>query len=149
MDGHFLERPGTAGAISCRFRSPFGRSRGTEFASFRAVRSLRQTLFVLLAVVTALLAVGLSAPADGLFSIAVQPVLWRVDAAALAESRAGALGLDVDVKLGPMHMHASWSLLPLSAPPVEKAAVPLFQMPSLRTIVRPLFPSVNGCKQRT
>jgi hypothetical protein len=88
-----------------------------EFAFCRRVRSLRQSLLVLLAVATALFAVGLSAPADGLLSISIQPVLWRVDAAAIAESRATALGLDVDVKLGPMHMHVSWSLLPLSAPP--------------------------------
>ena len=99
---------------------------GTEFASFRAVRSLRQSLFVLFAVATALLAVGLSAPSDGVFSIAIQPVLWRVDAAAVAESRAGALGLDVDLKLGPMHMHGSWSLLPLSAPPPEMGSYPFF-----------------------
>ncbi|HWF83820.1 MAG TPA: hypothetical protein VG222_03200 [Vicinamibacterales bacterium] len=72
---------------------------------------------MLLAVMMAFIAVGLSAPADGLFSIAIQPVLWRVDAAAFAESRASALGADVDVKLGTMHMHVSWSLLPLSPRP--------------------------------
>lgn len=79
------------------------------------MRSLRQSLLVLLAVTTAFIAVGLSAPADGPFSIAIQPVLWRVDAAAIAESRASALGVDIDVKLGSMHVHVSWSALPLSA----------------------------------
>jgi hypothetical protein len=82
------------------------------------VRAVRHWLLVLLAMTTALIAVGLSAPTDSLFSIAVQPVLWRVDAAAIAESRASALGLDIDLKLGAMHMHVSWSLLPLSVRPV-------------------------------
>jgi hypothetical protein len=81
------------------------------------VRSLRQWLLVVLVVSTAFMAVGLSAPANGPFSIAIQPVLWRVDAAAIAESRASALGVDVDVRLGAMHVHVSWSVLPLSSPP--------------------------------
>jgi hypothetical protein len=81
------------------------------------VRVFRQSVLVLLAIATAFIAVGLSAPADGVFSIAVQPVLWRVDAAAIAESRASALGLDIDMKVGEMHMHASWSVLPLSVRP--------------------------------
>jgi hypothetical protein len=80
------------------------------------VRSLRHAIVVLLAVTIAFFAVGLSAPVDGPLSIAIQPVLWRVDAAAIAESRASALGVDMDVKLGPMHLHVSWSLLPLPAP---------------------------------
>jgi hypothetical protein len=80
------------------------------------VRAFRHSLLVLLVVATAFMAVGLSAPADSPFSIAVQPVLWRVDPAAIAESRASIFGLDFDVKLGPMHMHVSWSLLPLSPP---------------------------------
>jgi len=83
------------------------------------VRVFRQSLLVVVVVATAFFAVGLSAPPDSPFSIAVQPILWRVDAAALAESRASILGLDMDVKLGPMHMHLSWSLLPLSTPPVS------------------------------
>jgi hypothetical protein len=81
------------------------------------VRYLRQWLVVVLVASTAFMAVGLSAPADGPFSIAIQPVLWRVDPAAIAESRASAFGIDIDVKLGPMHMHVSWSALPLSSPP--------------------------------
>jgi hypothetical protein len=63
---------------------------------------------------TALIAVGVTAPADGIFSIAIQPVFMRVDPAAIAESRARALGLDVDVKLGAMHLHLGWSAIPLS-----------------------------------
>jgi hypothetical protein len=81
------------------------------------VRALRQTLLVLLALSTAFIAVGLTAPAEGLFSIGVRPVLWRIDAAAIAESRATALGLDIDVKLGTLHMHLGWSALPLSTSP--------------------------------
>ena len=63
---------------------------------------------------TALIAVGVTAPADGIFSITVEPVFLRVDPAAIAESRARALGLDVNVKLGAMHMHLGWSAIPLS-----------------------------------
>jgi hypothetical protein len=78
------------------------------------MRSVRQSLLVLLAVFTAFIAVGLTAPADGPFSIALQPVIWRVDAAAIAESRATALGLDIDIKIGAMHMHLGWSAVPVS-----------------------------------
>ena len=78
------------------------------------MRSLRKSLLVLLAACTAFIAVGLTAPAYGPFSISVHPVLWRMDAAAVAESRASVLGLDVDVKVGSMHMHFGWSIVPLS-----------------------------------
>ncbi len=88
--------------------------RGTELAFPLLVRSLRHSLLALLVIVTACVAVGLTAPADSLFSIAIHPVLWRVDAAAIAESRASALGVDIDVKLGAMHVHLGWSALPLS-----------------------------------
>jgi hypothetical protein len=50
------------------------------------------TLFV------ALVTVGLTAPADGLFTIRVQPVFLR-------------LGVDLDLKVGSMHIHGSWSAL--------------------------------------
>ena len=63
---------------------------------------------------TALIAVGITAPADGIFSIAIEPVFMRVDPAAIAQSRARALGLDLDVKLGAMHLHFGWSAIPLS-----------------------------------
>jgi hypothetical protein len=50
----------------------------------------------------ATVAVGLSAGADGPFSIAVRPVFLR-------------LGVDLDVKLGSIHLHANWSALPDSS----------------------------------
>lgn len=84
------------------------------------MRWLRQSLLVLLLVSTAFIAVGLSAPADGPFSIAIRPVLWRVDAAAIAASRASAFGVDIDVKLWTMHVHVGWSLLPLSWPSTSR-----------------------------
>lgn len=62
---------------------------------------------------TALTSVGLTAPADGPFSLRIRPVLLRVDPAAIAESRAHALGLDVDLKLGELHVHLGWSAIPL------------------------------------
>jgi hypothetical protein len=63
--------------------------------------------------VTSLVSVGLTAPADGVFSIAVHPTLLRLDRAAIEQSRARALGLDIDIKLGSMHMHLGWSALSL------------------------------------
>ena len=78
------------------------------------MRTLQRSLVALIIVVAACIAVGLSAPSDGLFSIAIHPILWRVDAAAIAQSRASALGIDVDVKLGGMHLHLGWSALSLS-----------------------------------
>ena len=62
---------------------------------------------------TALTSVGLTAPADGPFSLRIRPVWLRVDPEAIAESRAHALGLDVDVKLGGLHLHLGWSAIPL------------------------------------
>jgi hypothetical protein len=62
---------------------------------------------------TALTSVGLTAPTDGPFSLRIHPVLLRVDPDSIAESRAHALGLDVDVKLGGLHMHLGWSAIPL------------------------------------
>ena len=62
---------------------------------------------------TAVTSVGLTAPSDSPFSLRIRPVLLRFDPAALAESRAHAFGLDVDVKLGDMHLHAGWSAIPL------------------------------------
>jgi hypothetical protein len=52
-----------------------------------------------LTLVVALVTVGLTAPADALFSIRVRPVFLR-------------LGVDLDLKIGSAHVHASWSALP-------------------------------------
>jgi hypothetical protein len=79
-----------------------------------AVRTLQRSLLATIIAATAFIAVGLSAPSNGLFSIAIHPIFWRVDAAAIAESRASALGVDIDVRLGGMHLHIGWSALPLS-----------------------------------
>ena len=59
------------------------------------VNGLAAALILMIAVVT----VGLTASSDSPFSIAVKPVLVR-------------LGLDLDVKVGSLHLHASWSALP-------------------------------------
>ena len=61
------------------------------------MNALAATAVVALATV----AVGLTASADGLFSIAVTPVFLD-------------LGVNVDIKLGSMHLHANWSALPQS-----------------------------------
>lgn len=67
-------------------------------------------------VFTALLSVGLTAETDSPFSIAIRPVFMRVDPAAIAESRARILGIDVDIKLGSMYLHFGWSPIPLISP---------------------------------
>jgi hypothetical protein len=57
-----------------------------------------------LTLVVALVTVGLTAPPDGVFTIRVQPVFIR-------------LGLDLDLKIGSMHLHGSWSALSDSTTP--------------------------------
>jgi hypothetical protein len=89
--------------------------------------SLRQrvarTLIGSLIVASACISVGLTASADGPFSIDVHPVFLRLDADSITDSRARALGLDVDIKVGTMHLHLGWSAIPLAAltPPSTKS----------------------------
>jgi hypothetical protein len=47
---------------------------------------------------TALVSVGLTAPADGPFAITIRPILVR-------------LAIDIDIKFGPYHFHTCWSAL--------------------------------------
>jgi hypothetical protein len=74
---------------------------------------------------TALLAVGVTAPADGPFSLTIRPVFMRIDPESLAESRARILGLEVDMKIGPRHLHLGWSAIPL-VPASSKPTATLF-----------------------
>lgn len=67
-------------------------------------RPLAQGLAASLVFVIALLTVGLTGSATSPFSIVIRPVFVR-------------LGIDVDVTLGTMHLHASWSALPESTKP--------------------------------
>ena len=76
---------------------------------------LARTFAGTLLAVVALISVGLTAPADGPFTIGITPVFLRLDAAAIAESRARALGLDVDIKLWTLHLHFAWSAIPMDA----------------------------------
>lgn len=78
-------------------------------------KRLARTVAGTLILVAALISVGLTAPADGPFTIDVKPVFLRLDAAALAESRASALGLDVDIRIGTIHLHFAWSAVPMAA----------------------------------
>jgi len=64
---------------------------------------------------TALVSVGLTAPADAPFSIVITPVFVRLDRTAIEQSRARALGFDVDIKIGSMHLHMGWSAVPISS----------------------------------
>ncbi len=75
---------------------------------------LARALVGLGVLLTALVSVGLTAPADGPFSLAIHPVFMHIDPAAIVESRARALGVDIDVKLGGLHLHLGWSAVPLS-----------------------------------
>ena len=74
----------------------------------------------MLIVVAALVSVGLTAPTGGPFTIGVRPAFLRLDPESIAESRAHALGLDVDIKVGTLHLHFKWSAIPL-APSTTKS----------------------------
>jgi hypothetical protein len=76
----------------------------------RAARILIGTMIV----VASCVSVGLTAPADGPFTIAVRPIFLRLDEPP-DDSRPGALGLDIDVKIGTMHLHFGWSAIPLAS----------------------------------
>jgi hypothetical protein len=80
-------------------------------------RRLARTFAAALIVVAACISVGLTSPAGGPFTIKVRPVFLRLDDAAVAESRAGALGLEVDIKLGAAHLHFGWSAISLAELP--------------------------------
>jgi hypothetical protein len=69
----------------------------------------------------ALVSVGLTAPAEGPFTIGVRPMFMRLDPVAIAESQAHALRLDLDIKFGGLHLHYQWSAIPLT-PATTKAA---------------------------
>ena len=64
---------------------------------------------------TALVSVGVTAPADGPFSIVITPVFLRLDQIASAQSNARIFGLDIDVKIGSTHLHSGWSAVPISS----------------------------------
>jgi len=70
----------------------------------RLVRTIAATLILL----TALVGVGVTAPADGPFTISIRPVFMN-------------LGVDVDIKVWTMHLHWAWSALP-SAPSTKAPA---------------------------
>jgi hypothetical protein len=76
-------------------------------------KQIGRALVGALIIVTAFVSVGLTAPADGPFSIGIRPVFLRLDSTAIAASRGRALGLDIDVKLGTVHLHIGWSAIPL------------------------------------
>jgi hypothetical protein len=63
-----------------------------------ALLKVGRGVIVALTLAVAIVTVGLTASQDGPFFIAVQPVFLR-------------LGVDVDVKVGSVHLHASWSAL--------------------------------------
>ena len=80
---------------------------------------LIQTFLGTMIAILALLSVGLTAPADGPFTIDLRPAFFSLDPQSIAESRAHAIGLDVDVKFGSLHLHYKWTAIPL-APPTTK-----------------------------
>lgn len=75
---------------------------------------IARTFIGTLILFAALVSVGLTAPADGPFTIDVRPIFLRLDAASVAASRAHALGLDLDVTFGTLHLHFTWSAIPLT-----------------------------------
>lgn len=70
--------------------------------------SIANGLMALAVLLTAVITVGLTASATSPFSIALRPVISR-------------LGVDLDVKIGTMHLHAGWSAMPSSTiPPADR-----------------------------
>lgn len=61
-----------------------------------------RTIATVLLTCTAFASVGLTAPADSLFTISIRPLIVN-------------LALDIDVKFGTKHFHARWSALPDAA----------------------------------
>jgi hypothetical protein len=75
---------------------------------------LARTVVATAIAVVALVSVGLTAPAESPFTIDIEPVFMRLDAASIAESQAHALAVTVNVKLGALHLHYEWSAIPLT-----------------------------------
>jgi hypothetical protein len=67
-------------------------------------KTLANGLMALAVFITALVTVGLTASANSPFTISLHPVITR-------------LGIDLDVKIGAMHLHAGWSALSESTKP--------------------------------
>jgi hypothetical protein len=63
------------------------------------VTRVARTLLATLIACSALVAVGLTAPADAPFSIVIRPVFVT-------------LGVDVDVRVWSSHLHFGWSAIP-------------------------------------
>jgi hypothetical protein len=72
----------------------------------RLARVIGATLIVF----TALVGVGITAPADAPFSIAIHPVLRN-------------LGIDVDIKVWTLHLHYMWSALPAASTKPDTPAI--------------------------
>jgi hypothetical protein len=77
----------------------------------RLARTAAGTLILLAALISA----GLTAPADGPFTIDIKPVFLRLDASSLDQSRAGALGFDIDIRIATVHLHFAWSAVSMAS----------------------------------
>ena len=89
---------------------------GLAFGLAVALRKrLIRPLMAAVIMFTALVSVGLTAPADGPFSIVITPVVLRLDQIAVARSDARVFGLDIDIKLGSRHFHYGWSAVSISS----------------------------------
>jgi hypothetical protein len=85
-------------------------SRGTRLAYALAVHLrhfVARAFAGVLIVMTALVSVGLTAPAGAPFAIRIHAVL---------------LGVDVDVRIGSTHLHAAWSAMPVDDPSTNTAS---------------------------
>jgi hypothetical protein len=79
------------------------------------MRLFRRAILTLLIVTTAFLAVGLTAPLDAPFSIAIHASLVRVDASPAGVVRPRALVLDVELKCGSARYRTGWRGIPIAA----------------------------------
>ena len=82
-------------------------------------RRLAQTGLVTLAMAVALVSVGITASPSAPYSIAIQPVLLRVDSNTFP-ARTRAFGVDIDVKLWTLHLHFGWPGVLLPPPAAQE-----------------------------
>ena len=68
---------------------------------------LARAVVATLIIVSALVSVGITAPADAPFSIGLRAIF---------------LGIDVDIKIGTAHIRFNWSAIPLTSPTTKSAS---------------------------
>jgi hypothetical protein len=80
----------------------------------KAIGFSKQAALAVATLCTALVAVGLTSPADSPLSLSVHPVFLRFETSCGGQPRPHLLAVDVDLKVGSLHAHAAWPGFTLS-----------------------------------